>query len=74
MQQLTTLSAEEFQAVQRIFKQIAIEPWFSRDGGRQQKFGAFLVRAYQAGNTDLVHLHDLALRTARERFTDTAAA
>lgn len=69
MDKRTALSTEELQAVGRIFKQIATEPWFSRDFERQQKFGAFLVRAYQGGNLDLGKLHDLALRTARERFS-----
>lgn len=67
-EQHTTIRPDEFRMVQSIFKQVAAEDWFSRDPERQRVFGAFLLRAFQGGLVDRVHLYDLAIRTARESF------
>lgn len=64
------LRSDEFKIVQGVFKEIVKEPWFSRDIGRQQQFGAFVIRAYQSGTTDTGKLYDLCARTAQDRFAE----
>lgn len=63
-----TMRPDEFALAQRVFRQIIAEDWFPNDPERQQKFGAFVLRAYQGGNVEFTPLYDLCLRTARERF------
>lgn len=64
------LRSDEFKVVQGVFKEIVKEPWFSRDIGRQQQFGAFVICAYQSGTTDTGKLYDLCARTAQDRFSE----
>jgi hypothetical protein len=66
----SAMRPDELETVQHVFRDISSQDWFSRDPERLQKFAAFLIRAYQGGMVDRVILHDLALRTARERFVD----
>jgi hypothetical protein len=64
----STIRSDEFQTIQRVFKDIAAESWLSRDPETVRKFAALLIRAYQSGTRDFETLHDFGLRTARERF------
>lgn len=61
------LMPEELRIVERVFKRIVLQSWFTRAPSDQQQFAAYVIRTYFRGLTDPDLLYDFCLAAAMSR-------
>ena len=60
----------EFAVLVKIYNTAHLEPWFTRDAARQDRFRRYIIKAFRAGFTDTDRLVSHCLDVARHHFSD----
>jgi len=63
------LTADQLALVQRVFKQIVMQPWFIRNTDNESAFASHIVRQFQKGISDEGALVAQCEAAARERYS-----